>query len=76
MRERLTSSPSSSLSQNNRSDAGLNTTRPKRESKTPANGDNPSGDWVGTSRDWTRLVLSINDESATRYRYTAAWKRL
>ena len=76
MRERLTSSRSSSLSQNNRTDAGRNTTRPKRDRKTLANGDNPSGDWVGASRDWTRLVLSNNDESATRYRYTAAWKRL
>ena len=80
MRERLASPGKSSLSRENRNDARSKSDRaggrPKREGKTPDNVDNPSGDWVATSRDWTRLVLSNNDEQATRYRYTAAWKRL
>ncbi len=84
MRDRLASPGKSSFSRANRSDARSKSdrtrvaasARPKRESITPDNVDSPSGDWVGTSRDWTRLVLSNNDEPATGYRYTAAWKRL
>jgi len=84
LRERLASPGKSSFSRENRSDAGSKSdrtrvaagARPKRETKATANVDNPSGDWVATSRDWTRLVLSNNDEPATGYRYTAAWKRL
>lgn len=84
MREQLASPGKSPFSRKNRSDAGSKSdrtrvaagARPKRETKAPANVDNPSGDWVATSRDWTRLVLSNNDEPATGYRYTAAWKRL
>ena len=48
--------------------------RPKREKKTPDNVDDPSDDWVSTSKDWKRLVLFNNDEA--RFQYTAAWKRL
>lgn len=84
LQERLASPGKSSFSRENRSDAGSKSdrtrvaasARPKRETKAPANVDNPSGDWVATSRDWIRLVLSNNDEPATGYRYTAAWKRL
>ncbi len=84
MRERLASPGKSSFSRENRNDARSKSdrtrvapnARPKRERKTPDNVDSPSGDWVGISRDWSRLVLSNNDEPATRYRYTAAWKRL
>lgn len=84
MRERLASPGKSSFSRENRNNARSKSdrtrlaasARPKRGRETPANVDNPSGDWVNTSRDWSRLVLSNNDEPATRYRYTAAWKRL
>ena len=80
MRERLASPRKSSSSRENRNDARFESVkasaRPKRERETPDNVDNPSGDWVATSRDWTRLVLSNNDESAYRFYYTAAWKRL
>lgn len=84
MRERLASPGKSSFSRENRNDARSKSdrtrvaaiARPKREKKTPDNVDNPAGDWVATSRDWKRLVLSNNDESAYRFRYTAAWKRL
>jgi hypothetical protein len=80
MRERLASPGKSSFSREDRNDARPRSVRaggrPKRERKIPDDVDNPSGDWVGASRDWTRLVLSNNDEPATGYRYTAAWKRL
>lgn len=80
MRERIASPRKSSVSRENRTDARFKSVRPgvsaKRERKSPDNVDDPSGEWVGTSRDWIRLVLSNNDESAYRYRYTAAFKRL
>jgi hypothetical protein len=50
--------------------------RDESDSSTPDKVDKPSGDWVATSRDWNRLVLSNNDESQYSFRYTAAWKRL
>lgn len=80
MRERLAGPGKSSFSRDYRTDARFKSVRPgvsaKRERKSPDNTDNASGDWVATSRDWTRLVLSNNDESAYRFNYTAAWKRL
>lgn len=80
MRERLAGPGKSSFSRDYRTDTRFKSVRPgvsaKRERKSPDNADNASGDWVATSRDWTRLVLSNNDESAYRFNYTAAWKRL
>lgn len=80
IRETLASPRKSSMSRENRNDVRFKSVsqgvRTKRERKTPENVDNPSGDWVNTSRDWTRLVISNNDQSVYRYRYTAAWKRL
>ncbi len=80
IRERFSSPRKSSFSRENRTDARLNTVRsgvrPRREKKTPDNADNPAGDWVATSRDWKRLVLSNNDEPVNRLYFTPAWDRL
>lgn len=77
LRERL-ASPGKSSSRVNRNDTGFKGVRagvrPKRERKSPNNGNNSSGDWVSTSRDWKQLVLFNNDEG--RFQYTAAYKRL
>ena len=49
--------------------------RLKRERKSSEAESKPSGDWVGTSRDWNAIVLFNNNEGG-RFNLTAACRRL
>jgi hypothetical protein len=74
LQQRIAESRSSPAFQKEPARAGSIGTRAKSGERPPEQKIKPSTDWVSTSRDWSRLVLSINDEA--KYRYTAAWKRL
>jgi hypothetical protein len=50
-------------------------TRVKRDRKSAEAESKPSGDWVGTSRDWNAIVLFNNNEGV-RFNLTPACRRL
>ncbi len=55
--------------------SGAMRTKMKREKKLAEAESKPSGDWVGTSRDWNAIVLFNNNEGV-RFNLTPACRRL
>jgi hypothetical protein len=65
----------SSFFQNESASTEAMRSRVKRERKSSEMESKPSGDWVGTSRDWNAIVLFNNNEGV-RFNLTAACRRL
>jgi hypothetical protein len=74
LQREIAESRNSPAFQNERARTGVPSIKAQSEEKSSVNEIKPFTDWVSTSRNWSRLVLFINDEA--KYRYTPAWARL